>query len=142
MAARGGRVGMGPPRVPIGGKPLRGEEEEEEKMEIGVCFYRGVSFSFLGAVAMPFFWENLGKTLRPARRVASRHPSALLRACPVGFINPLPPSGPGQLQGYASTYLPYSALPVLLGIHHSPHLFLELYRALERLAYLLDSIWL
>lgn len=71
MAARGGRVGMGPPRVPIGGKPLRGEEEEEEKMEIGVCFYRGVSFSFLGAVAMPFFWENLGKTLRPARRVQS-----------------------------------------------------------------------
>lgn len=66
MAARGGRVGMGRgrPGCQSGGSRYGGErerEEEEEEMEIGVCFYRGVSFSFLGAVATPFFGKISAK---------------------------------------------------------------------------------
>jgi hypothetical protein len=104
MAARGGRAGwgMGPRPGANRGKPGRygREEEEEERME-GVFLSRCVSFSFLGAGGNTLFWENLGKTLRPARRVASRHtslravsPVPALRDCPVGFINPC---RPGQL---------------------------------------------
>jgi len=88
MAARGGEPGggWGRARGANRGKPGRygREEEEEERME-RVCFYRGVyRFLFSVRVAIPFFWENLGKTLRPARRVASRHTSAC------GSLLPLP----------------------------------------------------
>ena len=62
-------------------------------MERGGVFLSRRLVSFVGAVASgnTLFWENLGKTLRPARRVASRAASPL--SC-VGFMNE-PPAAQG-----------------------------------------------
>ena len=98
MAARGGRVGMGPPGCQSGGEPLRerGGRRGPDAERGCVCFYRGASFSFLGAVATgnwqhPFF----GKI---SAEPCARHDGLpLLRGCPpVGFMNepPLPPRAP------------------------------------------------
>jgi len=144
MAARGGGPGggWGRTRVPIGGSRAATDGRRKKRRGEGVFLSRCVSFSFLGAGGNTLFWENLGKTLRPARRVASRrHTSAppLLLRLPVGFINPC---RPGQLQeGCVSTYLPYSMFTGFTRLlrHMAdgsvcPHLFLKLYgRALERL---------
>jgi len=130
-ARRPGRDGAA--RVPIGRGAATGrEEEEEDRMQRGGVFVFIAAPRFLFSVrwqlATPFF----GKI---SAEPCARHDGLpLLRGCPpVGFLNE-PPCRPGHLQDTPSTYLPYSALPVLLGIHHNmgwcQHLFLKLCRAL------------
>lgn len=76
-ARRPGRDGAA--RVPIGGRgreePLREKRRKKRRgWREGVFLSRCLVF-FSRCGGNTLFWENLGKTLRPARRVTSRHPS-------------------------------------------------------------------
>ena len=129
-ARRPGRDGAA--RVPIGRESRCGERggRRGQDGERGCVFIAAPRFLFSvrWQLATPFF----GKI---SAEPCARHDGLpLLRGCPpVGFMNE-PPCRPGHLQDTPSTYLPYSALPVLLGIHHNmgwcQHLFLKLCRAL------------
>ena len=82
MAARGGRVGMGPPGCQSGGEPLRGERRKKRTgCREGVCLFlsrRLVFFSRCGGT-----WQHpfLGKS--------RQNPAPGTTGCPAGGIPPL-----------------------------------------------------
>ena len=151
--AAAGRVGDGAaPGCQSGGSRAATDGRRKKRRGWRGCVFlsRCVSFSFLGAGGNTLFWENLGKTLRPARRVASRrHTSAPsspllslsspLLSCAASALRaykPLPPRATaGRMRiNLLAIFCFWVGLPVLLGLlrHMAdgsvcPHLFLKLY---------------
>ena len=118
MAARGGRVGMGPPGCQSGGRAAAGrEEEEEDRMERGGVFL---------SRRLVFFCRCGGMWQHPFLGKSRQNPAPGTTGCPAGGIPPLlrrvyewTPCRPGHLQDTHRPTCRVLHYRFYLDIHHN-----------------------